>query len=216
MKYLAKKFKLDTFVETGTFKGYNAIVQSRNFRTVYTCDNNLNYLNIAKEKAAQYKRKNIKFYWEDSCLFLSRFLKDKYLFYLDAHFYDKSLPKGKGKFVVLKELKVLANKKDAVGVIHDFCNGLGGIEYDGIKLDFDLIYRSEFGKNPHWYYTNTLASCDIVKKASEIGIDDNDADMQDYIKFVWSSPVKTYRGFLYILPNKLTKKECNKLGLREL
>src|SRR3990167_5930206 len=93
------------------------------------------------------------------------------------------------------------------------------ITYDGIDLDFSLLKKSlkNVNKNFH-YYTNSLSSCDIVKN-NEVSIYEAglefDEETRSSLDFVWSSPIKTYRGILYCIPKKLSKEELNKLGLRE-
>ena len=145
--------------------------------------------------------------------------KERVLYYLDAHFYDENLPKGRGKFVVLKELKALKNRKNCIIVIHDFDNNLGHITYDKISLDLNLIKKDLFKVNPEFYlYTNELASCDILTTNSQdilsTGLPYNE-DILDNLNYAWKEPRLTYRGILYALPFKLDKAEMNALGLRE-
>ena len=130
------------------------------------------------------------------------------IFYLDAHFYDPTLPKDK-RFVVLDELKALKNFKNCVIAIHDFSNNLGHITYDEQPLNLELLEKDlkEVNKNFH-FYTNTLASCDIIKMS-----DITDIDMVDNMEYLYSAPEKTYRGLLYCTPTELSKKELKKLGL---
>lgn len=217
MKYLRDKFNINTFVETGTYKGINARLHSNNFENVFTCENHNAYYEEAKINLSHYK--NIIVFKEDSPIFLGKLSLGKYMFYLDAHFYDESLPKGKGKFVVLKELDNMENFKDSIIIIHDFCNGLGGINYDGIDLDMDLIKDKLLKINPNFYfYTNKLDSCDIVKPNAEAikeaGLE-VDFDTLRNLDYAWQCPRLTYRGILYCLPTKLDSYELKILGLRK-
>lgn len=216
IKYLRDKFKINTLVETGTFKGINARLHSKNFKYVLTCEKILDYYKEARRNLS--KCDNVTMLWQDSAEFLSELPRDKYIFYLDAHFYDPELPKGKGKFVVLRELESMEKFKRSIIIIHDFCNGLGGIKYDGIELDMDLLRKPLLNINPNFYfYTNKLESCEIVKpdpkSARKAGLK-ADKDTLSNLEYAWKTPRLTYRGILYCLPKRLTKKEMDQLGLR--
>jgi len=198
-------FKVQTFVETGTFKGVNAELHSKHFESVLTCEINEKYCDYAREKLKGIK--NITLIRESSPEFLKRITNEGIvMFYLDAHFYNPHLPKDK-RFVILNELDALKKFKNCIIIIHDFDNGLGHITYDGQPLNFDLVKDKlkRVNKNFH-FYTNELASCDI-KKLEEA----EDMDEFDNLKYVWSKPEKTYRGILYCVPKKI-----NVGGLKEL
>ncbi len=202
INYLRDKFKIKEFVETGTHKAINATLHSKNFEYVYTCDIVDNGIGFSS---------NVFFVQDESYRFLEFFDKKiPVIFYLDAHFYNKKLPKSK-RFVVKDELKALKGHAKSIIIIHDFDNNLGHIVYDGISLDMKLLKPYLNKVNPKFhYYTNTLESCDIMKVKEA-----TTHDMMDNLKYVWSRPVKTYRGILYCLPKALTEKEMKKLGLRE-
>ena len=102
MKYLRDKYQITTFVETGTFKGVNAELHSKNFDKVITCEDNNAYYEQAKLRLVDSlpdkkpdSCRNIVLVKEDSPVFLKRLALGKYMFYLDAHFYNTDLPKGK-------------------------------------------------------------------------------------------------------------------------
>ena len=138
---------------------------------------------------------------------------------MDAHFYDPKMPKGKGKFVILKELKAMKGWNNCIIIIHDFANGLGAINYDGIDLDFDLLEKDLKKVNPNFhYYTNTLKGCDIVKNNKEdiekAGLP-YDEEVKGNLEYAWREPRLTYRGILYCLPKSLNKNELKELGLRK-
>ena len=167
-------------------------------------------------------KNNICLWHELSPIFLKEW-KEQDLFgknpiiYLDAHFYDKSLPKNK-RFVVVDELKALEEMKRCIIIIHDFDNNLGHITYDGIPLDMKLVKPFLLKVNPKFYfYTNTLAGCNIIKNSYELENENLHGyiEVLDNLKYVWSKPEKTYRGILYCLPFKLTNKEIFNLGLRK-
>lgn len=215
IKYIKDKFKINTFVETGAFKGTNAKLHSQHFKTVLTCENNDTYYKIARNNLC--KLKNAIIIKESSPFFLKRFNNDEMIiFYLDAHFYDSL---ARNKFIVLDELNSLKDRRNSILIIHDFDNNLGHITYDGQPLDFDFIKDKLLKVNKGFhFYTNTLRSCDIVKPTFNdivaAGLDYTE-DVIDNLVYAWSIPEKTFRGLLYCLPEALTKKELNILGLRK-
>ena len=217
--YLRDKYKIKTLVETGTFKGINARLHSKNFNCVMTCENNNAYYEESKRNLDYYpKYKNVIIRNENSPDFLKHLSLNKYIFYLDAHFYNPDLLK-EDRFVVKKELDNMRKFKNSVIIIHDFHNGLGGITYDDIKLDMDLIKTrlKKINKNFH-FYTNTLEGCDPVKSNAKDIIDaglEVDFDTLGNLDYAWSSPRLTYRGILYCLPTELSEKEIKLLGLRK-
>ena len=228
MKYLRDKYNIKDFIETGTHVGINAKLHSKNFNKVLTCEKVQEYYDVARERLKDLD--NVYLKKQNSSDFLKEINKSiknhtpdipeqmqTPLFYLDAHFYDPKMPSGKGKFVVLHELKALKGLENCVISIHDFCNNLGGIIYDGIKLDFNLLEDDLKNINPNFhYYTNTLKSCDIVKldhpDIKNAGLDIN-TDVLSNLEYAWTNPDKTYRGLLYALPSKLNEKEMDELGL---
>jgi len=216
IKYIRDKYKIKTLVETGTFRGINAQLHSKNFDLVLTCENNKQYHDSAGYRL--FKCPNVILALQDSPKFLKSLLKEKYIFYLDAHFYNSKIPK-KDRFVVLKELDNMKKFKDSIIIIHDFSNGLGHITYDGIELDMDLV-RSRLKKinKKFHFYTNKLESCDIVTPISSDIIQSGlqiDKETLSNLDYAWTTPRLTYRGLLYCLPTKLSDKEIKLLGLRK-
>jgi len=217
IKQLRDEFNIHYFIETGTYKGINSLVQSKNFDYVFTCENNDEYFKIAEEKLKN--NINVYIYKANSPDFLKmtkerieRLKNDGIIFiYLDAHFYNVNLPKDK-HFVVIDELKALSNFKNCIIAIHDFWNNnFSGITYDGIKLDFNLLKKYLFNVNPNFkYYTNT--KCDIYTEETLKEIVD-DVDATDNIKYAWSKPEKTQRGILYCVPKEI---DVSKYNLEEI
>ena len=217
IKYIRDKYKIKNFIETGTYMGVNAELHSKNFEWVHTCELVDEYYNKADIRLD--KCDNILQAKAPSHLFLrwvTKYYKDS-MVYLDAHFYDPEMPKGKGKFVILNELKSLKGYNGPI-VIHDFDNGLGHIVYDGISLDMNLLRSSLKRVNKFHYYTNELSSCDIVKpnriSIKEAGLP-YDIEVVGNLNYAWKEPRLTFRGILYCLPTRLTKKEMIDLGLKE-
>ena len=77
----------------------------------------------------------------------------------------------------------------------------------------DVVEKHLKKVNPDFhFYTNDLATCDIIKNPSDMPGLMDDADTRDNLKYVWSKPEKTYRGILYCIPEKLN---INRYKLRE-
>ena len=223
IKFLRDKYKITTLVETGAFKGINARLHSKNFNLVITCENNHAYYEEAKENLKYDKNKPIKYQKvilvnEDSPEFLKKLSLGKYIFYLDAHFYNPDVLE-EDRFVVKKELENMKKFKDSVIIIHDFDNGMGHIIYDGISLNMDLLKSRLLKINKDlFFYTNTLEGCEPVKPIADDIRDAGlivDFDTLDCINYAWLAPKLTYRGYLYCLPTKLNENELNQLGLRK-
>jgi hypothetical protein len=216
-------FKIETFIETGTFKGINAELHSKNFKEVYTCEKIEEYYKKSFERLNQYP--NVKIFKMDSAEFLKKWRKmnlckykcnKKYvMMYCDAHFFNPKDPPKKGKFQILKELKKLKNMDNVIIIIHDFKNGLGGITYDGIDLNFELLKKDLLNVNPNFvFYTNELGSCSPVtlnyKDITNSGLH-LDEETINNLEYAWKEPKLTYRGILYCLP-----KEVKIDGLRKI
>src|SRR3990167_4926308 len=88
IKKIRDKFKVKTFIETGTFMGINARVHSANFDKVMTCEKEGKYVKMAIGKLNEYD--NVSIFWMNSPEFLKETKNVKMpIIYLDAHFYDK-------------------------------------------------------------------------------------------------------------------------------
>lgn len=214
IRKLRDEFKIDTFVETGTYKGINALVQSKNFKYVKTCDINYEYLCEAKEKL---NGTNVRISKQSSPEFLADF-KTAYrnnhstriiFFYLDAHFYD---PDRVNKFVVTEELAALKNFKNCVIAIHDFDNGMGHITYDGKTINMEMVrdLLKKINSNFHFYTnTNEFSNIHTLTSLRRIGLS-ADKDAISNIKYAWSKERLTKRGILYAVPREL---DLNKFKL---
>lgn len=219
IKKFRDTFNIETFIETGTFRGFNAFHHSYNFKHVYSCELVDEYYKLSKTALDWYKLKNVNLFKIDSPKFLNiikqLFTEDIIFIYLDAHFYDPSLPK-EDRWVVLKELDALKNTKNCVIAIHDFdCNGLGHINYDGQTLNFDFVKERLLKVNENFnFYYNTKEWCDITTKDDILnnkleGIELNNY-VSDTLDFVWSQERLTYRGILYCSPKPI---DLNKFEL---
>jgi len=207
---------ISLFIETGTFHGVGAAVQSANFPKVITIEVNDQYYESACKKLKPYT--NVEVIHGDSAKVLyslRNLIKDEIcvFIYLDAHFYDGALPLNE-RWVILRELEALKDMDNVVLTIHDFDNGLGHLTYDGQSMNMKLLSEALYKVYPYfYYYTNTKESCDIITKervaAGEITnltLDEVTADNLDY---AWSSEDKTYRGILYCSPSELELSRFN-------
>jgi hypothetical protein len=223
IKKLRDRFNIKVFVETGTFRGNNAEVHASNFETVLTVESLQEFYWKAKHKVFSYP--NVFPVLGNSPDFLkeiSSYLKNTgtIFFYLDAHFYDATLP-AKDRWVVLKELRALEGFNNCVIAIHDFkCNGLGHLIYDGQSLDFELVQDAISKVNPNFnYYFNQQSGCDIITedkvRAGKVPNTQLNPDVVDTIDFVWSAPEtihRAYRGILYATPEPI---DLSQFDLRE-
>ena len=207
---LVQEFKTDTLIETGTFRAQNARVMSSVFKRIFTCEVNNEYYKESCLKTLELP--NVKVAHLDSSIFLkhiSETFEEPLYYYLDAHFYDASLPKEE-RFTVKKELQSIQPSDNCIIAIHDFDtkNGLGHLVYDEIPLDFDIVKEGLNKINPNFiYYINYKEACTIVT-AADIAIGklpplELDKENLDSMAFVWSHPFKTYRGILYCVPKEL-------------
>ncbi len=221
MLELRDEFHISTFVETGAFKGVNAKFHSHNFKEVLTCDINDEYLKSARERMKQCK--NVFIYKQSSPDFLRSFVEKYYrdgrndivFIFLDAHFYDPSLPPEE-KWVVINELKALKGFKNCIICIHDFdCEGLGHCVYNGESLGWNLIKNYVMEVNLEFQlYTNTKEFCEIYdeKTIADVPGITLDEDTLDNIKYAHSAERLTYRGILYATPAKL---DLNRFQLKK-
>lgn len=213
---LRDQFKVDTFYETGTYKGVNIKYYAPHFDNLWSCEINPSYISYAIEKVNSLPNLgHVHLIKKVSPLALKHFVKmynedkrtDIVLFYLDAHFYDPTIPK-RDRFVVLQELQALKGFSNCIIVIHDFANGLfGHITYDGQPLNLELLKDDLLKVNKNFkFYTNT--ECDIVNKekiaSGQFNNLELDEEMISTLDFIWSKPEKTYRGILYAVPEEVT------------
>jgi hypothetical protein len=208
IKQLRDEFKVETFIETGTFKGINSFVQAGNFKYVLTCEKNREFVSEAmrllkgKENALVFNNNSPEFLRDFVKRYRENKLKDTVIIYLDAHFYD---PEAKNKFIITEELEALKGFRDCIIIIHDFNNGLGHIEYDGQSLTLDFLKKRIMHINPLFrFYTNTKEFSDIhtIESLHETGLNGNQ-EAEDNIRYAWSSKRLTKRGILYCVPKEL-------------
>jgi hypothetical protein len=217
IKQLRDEFKVETFIETGTFKGINSFVHADNFKYVLTCEKNKKYISDASKLLVN--KENVLLFEENSPEFLVDFIRrykennlnDTVIIYLDAHFYD---PKARNKFIITEELEALKGFRNCIIIVHDFDNGMGHIEYDGQSMNMEMLKGKLLHVNPFFkFYTNTRKFSDIhtIESLHEIGLNGNQG-AEDNINYAWSKKRLTKRGILYCVPKKL---DLNKYKLIE-
>lgn len=137
---LVKTYKIDTIIETGTWKGRSAQIFSAMVKNVYTIEISELYY---KEATYLNDYINIKRILGNSAEVLKEILRrnlGRVLFFLDAHW--------ESYWPLLDELKEIASydKNKIILCIHDFYNPhneeLGYDEYGGQRLDFEYIKSS--------------------------------------------------------------------------
>ena len=158
---LKNKFNCSTFIETGTWNGTTISELTKHFDNLKTIEINLEKYIEAKQRNSQ--NKNVELYCGNSSDILPSILskKNKYMFFLDAHWGDY--------WPLLDELKIIASfELTPVILIHDFfvpdMNGkpkFGYDSYHGQPLDFNYVQKdieNIYGKQ---YKNYCLQSTDI-------------------------------------------------------
>lgn len=135
--HLRDEYKIESVIETGTYKGSTTIWFAENFTNVVTIDTNVIYLNQCKGSFSKFK--NITAVCGNSGKELGKYIPKEgfVLFYLDAHW---------GSYwPLLDELKIISEKcKDrAVIVIDDFQvpdrTDISFDSYNGVPLNWEFV-----------------------------------------------------------------------------
>lgn len=212
---LRDTFTISTFIETGCFRGINVKFWSYYFPLVIGIEKSPEYAQITAMRVAS--RTNVQIIHQSSPDYLNWYadlyriwakkmnLPPVALFYLDAHFYDPTVPPEK-MWVVKEELQALRDFPNCIILIHDFdCNNLGHLTYDGQPLNMELVREDLLAINPDFhFYGNTREGCEIHTAESIIGVEglELDEDTLETIKY-HKTPRLKYRGILYATPKPL-------------
>lgn len=215
---LRDEFKISTFLESGTFRGVNLKFWSYRFERVIGVEVNRDY--FWKTSNRLNGRINADVVCKDSPKFLEAFVDNYYLderadivlIYLDAHFYTQGEKKTKeDRWVVLRELKALAEFRNCVLAIHDFNYGKGlyGLTYDGEPLNFELVKNHLAQVNPDFsYYVNIREHCNPHTEESIVGVQGLEPDLVTLETISYHSTDRLkYRGILYCTPKPIDLKE---------
>lgn len=118
IKSLAQKNNIDVLVETGTYLGDMIYANLKNFKLIYSIELDKKLFKKAKERFKENKKVNL--YQGDSYKLLKRIIpriKDKTIFWLDAHYSGGLTSKGTKNTPIERELKVILNNWIAGSVI---------------------------------------------------------------------------------------------------
>lgn len=196
---LRDQFGYKRLIETGAAEGNGVLMYSRIFPEVHSYETNPSLYEIAASRTTWEKGQKV--YCLPSPTMLGAIDRNlgPSLFILDAH--------TPGSWPILDELKAMKGFRGCSIVIHDFkVEGLGHINYDGQALDLDLVKDDLLRVDPNFYlYVNSRETCDIWTRAAlkeHLGAT-YDKYFDKAMDFVWSAPVKTYRGILYAVPAEL-------------
>jgi hypothetical protein len=119
---VAKKYKIRTFVETGTYIGETVKTVIPFFKNIYTIELNKKLYSYNKKKF--YKNMNVKIIWGDSGKKLRDILpniKTSILFWLDAHYSTGVTSKTNKETPIEEELKTIVEywKRGSIVLIDD-------------------------------------------------------------------------------------------------
>lgn len=216
---LRDSFEINTFIESGTYRGINLKFWSYRFEQVIGIEADREHFWRTSHRIDG--RINAKVICKDSSRFLKGFVDNYYqdsrndivLIYLDAHFYYPREKKTKEeRWVVLRELIALAGFKNCVIAIHDFnCgNDLYGLIYDREPLNFELIKDSLAQVNSDFsYYVNVRKHCNPHTEKSIIGVEglEPDSETLETIQYHSTAARLMYRGILYCTPRPINLEE---------
>lgn len=116
-----QKYKLDTLIETGTFRGEMLLALRKDFQKLYSIELSVELYNQCADKLSSYS--NIILYHGDSCNILPKLVNELYepgLFWLDSHYSGGITTKGEAETPIMKELEiVMGSDMDHVLLIDD-------------------------------------------------------------------------------------------------
>ncbi len=118
LKNLASFFRIETFVETGTFSGNTTAEAARVFRKVYTVELGEKMYKAAAQKFIH--TKNVYTYHDNSVHFLVKIiptLNDPVIFWLDAHYCGVGTARGDSRTPIKDELDTICRNHNRYNVI---------------------------------------------------------------------------------------------------
>lgn len=148
IKEYAKKFNLETLVETGTFRGEMVEAQRRNFKKIFSIELSHDFYIQAVEKFKRFK--HIQIIEGDSSVMLKQVMSqvnNACLFWLDGHYSGGDTAKGSLNCPIYGELDTIFTKPfDHVLIIDDANDFNGTDDYPSIE---DL-YKYVQTKKPNY------------------------------------------------------------------
>jgi len=136
LKEYAKKYSLDTFIETGTFLGDTVYALRNNFKKIISVELSSDLCNKARRRFAN--DKHISILQGDSGALMGSILdslKEPALFWLDGHYSGGITARGELDTPIIKELGLILNHhiKNHVILIDDARCFVGENDYPTIK-----------------------------------------------------------------------------------
>lgn len=149
-----KKYKIDTAIETGTFKGATTLFFAKHFKEVHTIE--VSKFLYDKNLRIFSDKTNVKSYLGNSKTILPQILTTLFdrnlIFYLDAHWYDE--------WPLLEEIQIIGKThKDCCILVIDDCKvperpDIPYDSYKGVDCSYDYVKKSlshTFSAHTHHY-----------------------------------------------------------------
>jgi len=144
VKYYARKFSPEIFVETGTYQGDMIYVVKKKFKQIYSIE--LNEILYRKARKRFVKNNHISIIYGDSTVQLKKILPkiDKpCLFWLDAHYSGEGTAKGDLETPIMEEMNLILNHSNLkhIILIDDARLFIGKNDYPSIDIVKNLVYK---------------------------------------------------------------------------
>jgi len=144
IKYYAKKFSPDIFIETGTYFGDMIQAVKKKFKKIISIELNEDLYEKARNKFA--KNSHIQIVFGDSADKLEKILPtidDPCLFWLDAHFSGDGTAKGYLETPIMEELNLILNQSNLnhIILIDDARLFTGKSDYPSIERVKNLVLK---------------------------------------------------------------------------
>ncbi len=144
VKYYARKFSPEIFIETGTFQGDMIFAVKKNFKQIYSIELDEAFYRNARKKFAN--NNHILILFGDSPVQLKKILPkiDKpCLFWLDAHFSGEGTAKGDIETPIMEEMILILNHSNLkhIILIDDARLFIGKNHYPSIEKVKSLVFK---------------------------------------------------------------------------
>lgn len=132
----AKKYKINTLIETGTYVGKMIIANRKIFKKIFSIELDYNLFKLSKQKCVKYH--NISIFYGNSIDILPKLLlkiDSPCVFWLDAHYSGIGTAKGELDTPIMTELQYILDSKnyEHIILIDDACFFIGKDGYPTIK-----------------------------------------------------------------------------------
>jgi len=142
----AKRFSIETFIETGTYKGEMVHAIAPNVKQVYSIELDEKLYILARERFKD--SPNIRLLWGDSGKILPDILidiKEPCLFWLDAHYSGGITAKGETNTPILKELSTILDSPYGHVILIDDARCYVGDDYPTIETIRGIVHKARPG-----------------------------------------------------------------------